>query len=1302
VQQSLEEVSKGQSKLQAILSPHWEFPALQSAMERFRNPQRESLLAEARAKRIEGDYDGAEALLSKLDAELEADADATAAIRARAAVARIHVQAGRLGSSDMPDPAAWTELGQKLQPLAAEAPSLEAAALGLLIEGYRDSNFPSLDDPNLALWFSQLNAGTSGLTRWEPCHLSSLEEQRLAPLKTQIAQAIDGGMQPIPAHWRQRLDDLWPSAEVIDRLVARVDARAGSETKSGLEASVADLIAVHKDRHSQNSEAQHKAAAESILKGSLALLDAGKVDAAAFLGRLAEFIDKTPSPAVWLEAALSRVVDGRLPSDSIATIRQQALDKVGSRLSGEERQRIEGRIATLALNRFFVEQVPLSDESIRREARQEIAGLGEQIQGLPLPALLLIEMDLLEEKLEEQAAAVRLDEIIKQLGNTAAAGELEYARYLRVCNNPARSATAYADDFKLLLAWPEETAAGATWHTPRRTTVVRDLLVRLASGALKVRDQDIESFATLQSGDRDIQTIVLPYLDKAARLGEASLFAGALSAIARARPAQDAAATADWQSIGKAADAAAGDEATLKQFAAQNRGLLLEYVSALADARLSAEKKVPLQTQSLRRFDKVLAGLFREDQPRQAGDKGLYQNVILPALAAAATQKLEGDDRLALGRLLGAQARLLERNADNLQFAPLFPPGEQDTEPLVLGLTAAHRAFEAARAQQPSNVTYAAGMGRTLLELPPSELDVDKTYEVISTVLADIQDADKHPSLLPLRAWAKEQIFERETDARKQPQLIRDAIKVYEDLLANLTQSDPYDLKTWALVSASNAHVHAAFHTPISSGTEDKGEVQPWTKRWHLEKGEQSALDAQADEGYRLRDWAFLSAGNAREDLSFYLKRTHMYQEACESFETAAREAKGNRARAYAQFYLGRAQYRWADDKQSVFSSPAERAAKLAEAQASLKSAVESWRDDANANVAETHYWLAIVRNSQLKQLTLRADKIKAANDAREHLHQAIKIARQIGSDDRRLYLMDAAHVDLALAGVKDFADEPQLAKQTLLDSAKSHAQTLLSESYAEPDKASAGYVALAIGVLSRTGSSDAAGLREGVSFLKTHSPRSDDWKAAYAQGLVQQALALGTGASHRQAVNDLFATAERTVSAIADGPLKWQTSARLHGAQGLILAPHLARLQQPASRQDLASAKAHFATAVDAILSNTDKHTQGLLAELRKKSLTEILAFRETLTPLERHLMEDALTKASSYLQQSMLALEFSLRNQSVDLYSPDITTVPSAARPDAQAMRAALPLAIFSQGEATQNQTTQLIALQRILRRP
>ena len=44
----------------------------------------------------------------------------------------------------------------------------------------------------------------------------------------------------------------------------------------------------------------------------------------------------------------------------------------------------------------------------------------------------------------------------------------------------------------------------------------------------------------------------------------------------------------------------------------------------------------------------------------------------------------------------------------------------------------------------------------------------------------------------------------------------------------------------------------------------------------------------------------------------------------------------------------------------------------------------------------------------------------------------------------------------------------------------------------------------------------------------------------------------------------------------------------------------------------------------------------------------------------------------------------------------------VPSAARPDAQAMRAALPLAIFSQGEATQNQTTQLIALQRILRGP
>jgi hypothetical protein len=209
-----------------------------------------------------------------------------------------------------------------------------------------------------------------------------------------------------------------------------------------------------------------------------------------------------------------------------------------------------------------------------------------------------------------------------------------------------------------------------------------------------------------------------------------------------------------------------------------------------------------------------------------------------------------------------------------------------------------------------------------------------------------------------------------EEDARdKQLEFLAAALRHYQAIIKTTTDSDPYSVKSLAQVSASNAHVRAAFWTPISpsdlvNATDDVALLSKdpleMTKYDHLRSARDLAQAAELDEERRLPEEALICRGNALEDLAYYCKFTENYPLSVEAFQSASQSA-GLRSKAYALLSLGRCQYRWANDTADASLTLAARQKLLRDAYPNLSKAVELTVAEKSYNAAEASLWLAFL-----------------------------------------------------------------------------------------------------------------------------------------------------------------------------------------------------------------------------------------------------------------------------------------------------------------------------------------------------
>src|SRR5262249_22603258 len=138
---------------------------------------------------------------------------------------------------------------------------------------------------------------------------------------------------------------------------------------------------------------------------------------------------------------------------------------------------------------------------------------------------------------------------------------------------------------EFLLRWPE--VATTDWHTPRRKEQVISVLLDLADSPLPLTAKDALRFQELQRELTPQATAAATYLDKARRLGCDSAYCHGLSAASRA-PLAGAPDRASWAAVAEAADRALATGSSVTVPAHQSRKPAIEYVSALAAARMRA------------------------------------------------------------------------------------------------------------------------------------------------------------------------------------------------------------------------------------------------------------------------------------------------------------------------------------------------------------------------------------------------------------------------------------------------------------------------------------------------------------------------------------------------------------------------------------------------------------------------------------------------------------------------------------------------------------------------------------------
>jgi serine/threonine protein kinase len=507
-----------------------------------------------------------------------------------------------------------------------------------------------------------------------------------------------------------------------------------------------------------------------------------------------------------------------------------------------------------------------------------------------------------------------------------------------------------------------------------------------------------------------------------------------------------------------------------------------EVIYELAQATLEgpgpADEKVAL-------FRKLLDQGFRDDAPADPDhDKNVLQKVVLPALRLAATLKSATEqERKNLAALWAAQARLIERNPKFIELAGVEKHAHPSLESAAL--LSAHDSYAKARRLDDSEL-YAAGFGRTLLKLPKDVLEQGDRIDLLKQVMP--VGETNNPSLLAVASrLLRRQAFQAQARSEKL-RLYDEALRRHAALVQATAITDPFGLANIARVSASGAHLEAAFYMKIESADESRRPAPAatlplaMTKHDHLQRAIQFANEATLDAARSLPEEALIAKGNAHEDLAHYYKLTTHYSQAIIAFEEAIRAGGGLRSAAYAWMCKGRCEFRAANDAHAMAGDIGKRQALFRQAHASLAEAIQQAATfNEPRYAAEAHAWMGYLHSSsasvgpgdltiepsdplsrtsidELKRMAgLGASRAAAEAELRRrfsawatgitHFQQAAALAERHWKSDWALIFRDGIQVRYQLASqlekLAEFA--PQLSRGELLESVASDAQKLLN-----------------------------------------------------------------------------------------------------------------------------------------------------------------------------------------------------------------------------------------------------------------
>jgi hypothetical protein len=760
--------------------------------------------------------------------------------------------------------------------------------------------------------------------------------------------------------------------------------------------------------------------------------------------------------------------------------------------------------------------------------------------------LLKVELDLADDqaddgKLDQQRLGGWRTAITNALTQATSAGNpqkdlLDYGRFLRVWIDVESGRALQSADKDLLLNWPDSAASQTpvAWQTPRRAAQATDLLVRLADAELPAKDKS-DILGLPSSGQKF--AAAREYLAKAERLGGAApYFQGLMSIVLAASPPQPA-PDEYWVKVADSSARALADAGARTRLA--KRTPLVEYAGALATARRAARAAESANRSALAVFGTLLSDqeIFRDAGPDHSNDRDVLESIVVPALSIPLPAQPADDDRRYMASVWGAEARLIERNVSFAGLEGVAAASHADS--YARAILTANTAYEKAR-QLHEQPLYAAGYGRTLLELPREDFyaNWDRNYQSLSTLIDryDAQGSSDDANLLFIGAWV---MFRRAFDASDRPEQMKrivDSLRRYDKLAELTATADPYRLRSMALGMASNAHVRAAFWTPIRSADEVRNPPAE-SKYKYLQRAVALAEQAEMEEGRRKPEEALISKGNGLEDLAWYCKLTENYPKAVAAFETAESLYGPLRSSAYAITCRGRCQYRWATDALDIEADPDLKRTKLREARASLETAVNKAGPDEPQAKAEAKWWLGYTLKALAASERDVSARLAMLDQARKEMAGAADLVKSGAKADWAIYASDCARETLSLGlQLTDAAKLPGVTREALLGDAAARADALLELAKNEPGLVGPDRAALAVNILIKA--RETAGRQRAIEVLQQWEPffnKSDDaWRAALVELLFWKAE-YQEGARKEEEIT----RAENIANQMSDSPAK-------------------------------------------------------------------------------------------------------------------------------------------------------------------
>ncbi|WP_425619320.1 serine/threonine-protein kinase [Anatilimnocola sp. NA78] len=865
------------------------------------------------------------------------------------------------------------------------------------------------------------DGGLLKLQETAEAHFAIHEITALNDLRARYKNEIRDWPEAIPDEAFPALLGLCGKLEAFDLLRARVrkhlDETQGPPSLAAIQASWSDLTKfIATDTKLKTAEAADLADLDLCVSFADA---AAKPEAA--LDRFVERVRESRNGAEWMKRLLDRTKQNTAWVDvALAPLKELSVNPTPDLQGDENFDRWRSETNNLTLTGILTQEL-----SSPAAAKKVIARLDQAPdQKQPLPALVRVECEVVLNPQPDEAqrdawrtrirsAASEIDPTDTQLKSY---GDYLNSRWLAASSNSYDQSEAG----KKLLDILKKDAA-PSWLVSGRREVVAKILSRLVLASLGKNDEDIVRFHQLSNIPEPARVTEARSVIAGAKLESPAL--AAVSAVIEASRGK----AADWTKVKDLSQVSLNDSDTRAALEAHEQLLLVRFVSARAQLELSPAQK-PLDETLIRDFHSILFAddgdekrIFSFPGPRTSDDGGIFRNLVLPILSHPSLQQPlqpKQTGLVQLGALWGAKGRLLQRNTGVVAHDPAYNSAEKDLT--TAALTLAHRAFQKARECQPKFEDYAVGYGRTLIDLPTSEVDPEQRAKEITQIVEDFdpQGKSKNLGMLYMGAYVRRyQSHEKHTPKERLP-LSDEAIRRYELVIEGTENSDPFDLRSMSLEGLSDSHLRRAFWIPKTTVTKGEveafqsgGELPAGTKAFHLRAALDAANAAINLAGRIQQENAYNALGNASEDVAFYLGLSDYYERSIEAFRTGIDRAKDEeRPVARAKMHLGRCMFRYGRDLLANLSD--KKRIEVLEAARVILSESLAESPEQNRLRAETYFWRADA--GSVLSLYKPADAPTLLRDAENDLVEASEIGLKSGSPQAHFYRVQQIEVALA------------------------------------------------------------------------------------------------------------------------------------------------------------------------------------------------------------------------------------------------------------------------------------------------